>query len=107
VDRLNRTHRGQQVLADRVEVDGFLEPGREGRDDRLGVVPRPVEAPCCKRCRSGLKSAAAASVEAATATGDENGSTRVVSATTPTNTPTSIAVRSAYEIVRLTSRSIS
>jgi hypothetical protein len=54
-----------------------------------------------------LKSAAAASVEAATATGDENGSTRVARTTMPRNVPTRRPVTIAYEIVRLISRSIS
>ena len=49
----------------------------------------------------------AASVEAATPTGDENGSTPVVSVTTAMKTPTSSPVTIAYDRVRLIRRSIS
>ena len=73
-------------------------------DDRLGVVAAAVEAAvdrALNALRSGLKSAAAARVEAATATGDENGNTSVATATIPMNTATSSPVRIAYEIVRL------
>src|ERR1017187_3490958 len=43
----------------------------------------------CTRRRTGLNSAAAARVDAATATGDENDSSRVASRTSPAYTPTS------------------
>ena len=51
--------------------------------------------------------AAAASVDAATPTGELNGRMSVASTTTPTNTPASRPVTITYEIVRLISRSIS
>ena len=54
-----------------------------------------------------MNRAAAASVDAATPTVEENGSRSVVSATRPMNVPASRAVRIAYESVRLISRSIS
>ena len=47
---------------------------------------------CCTRRRSGLNSAAAASVAAATATGAFTGSTLVANSTSPVNTPASTAV---------------
>ena len=47
---------------------------------------------CCTRRRSGLNSAAAASVAAATATGAFTGSTLVANSTSPANTPASTAV---------------
>ena len=47
---------------------------------------------CCTRRRSGLNSAAAASVAAATATGAFTGSTLVANSKSPVNTPASTAV---------------
>ncbi len=49
----------------------------------------------CTRRRSGVNNAAAASVNAATATGEENVSTRVASSTRPAYTPTSRPVTTA------------
>jgi hypothetical protein len=46
----------------------------------------------CTRRRTGLNAAAAASVDTATATSEENASSRVVSSTTPAYTPASSAV---------------
>ncbi len=59
------------------------------------------------RTHSGLNSAAATSVEAATPTRPESASVLVVSAIRPMKVPASSAVSIAYESVRLTSRSIS
>jgi len=47
---------------------------------------------CCTRRRSGLNSAAAASVATATAAGPCTGSTLVANSTSPANTPASTAV---------------
>jgi hypothetical protein len=44
--RLDSTvDRTQELAPHGVEVDGVAQPQRERRDDRLGVVARPVEAP--------------------------------------------------------------
>src|SRR5208337_566717 len=61
----------------------------------------------CIRCRSGLNSAAAASVDPATATGDVTVSTRVASSTRPAYTPSRRPVTIAYASVRLMIQSIS
>ena len=60
----------------------------------------------CTRRRSGLNSAAAASVAAATSTGEENDAAPA-SATTPAYTPMSSPVTMAYARVREISRSMS
>ena len=68
-------HDRKQVGLHSVEVHGVPEPGREGGHGLVGVVAGPVESPSTTRCtrrRSGLNSAAAASVAAATATGVRN-----------------------------------
>ena len=59
------------------------------------------------RRRSGVNNAAAASVEAATPTGEENGSTRSSARPEPRNSATSDPVTIAYDSVRLISRSMS
>ncbi len=61
----------------------------------------------CIRRRSGLNSAAATSVDAATATGVLSDTTCVASSTIPAYTPTSRPVTIAYASVRETIRSMS
>src|ERR1700730_1006722 len=61
----------------------------------------------CTRRRSGWTTAAAASVEAATATCECTDSTRVASSTSPAYSPTSNPVMTAYASVRLIIRSMS
>ena len=87
---------GAVVSLDRCEqsrLDDFdtslssAQPVAEGGEHRLRVVADAVEAAidqALDATAKGLKSAAATSVEAATPTGDENGSTRVASETIPT-----------------------
>jgi hypothetical protein len=111
VRRLERARRGgRQLVEHSVDVDGVAKAGAERRHGRLGVVARSVETAVDEALQAGAqgeKRAAAASVEAATPTGLENGRTLVVSSTIPANTPTSRPVRSAYESVREISRSMS
>ncbi len=79
--------RADEIALHGVQVHGLAQPGGECRRDRLGVVAvrlnRRSTARCTRR-RSGLNSAAAASVAAATATGVLNGSTRSAEAKPPT-----------------------
>jgi hypothetical protein len=101
----------QKLAADVLEVDRITQAPGERGDGCLSVVARAVEAAVDSFLQApaerGAKSAAAASVDAATATGDENGSTSVSSTTSPPKTAARDAVSSAYEIVRLMIRSIS
>ena len=76
-----------QVVADRVQVDGVFQPCRERGDGLAGVSYRARlnrrSTACWTRTRTGLNSAAAASVEVAMATGVWNMSTRVARSTSP------------------------
>ena len=83
-------HDTGQVIADRVQVDCVFQPGGErghGRSASYRARLNRRSTARCTRWRSGLNSAAAASVEAATATGAWIRNTWVVSSTSPAYTP--------------------
>src|SRR5260370_21912614 len=89
----------RQVVSHRVQVDGVLQAARERGHDLVGVVAARLNRRSTARCtrrRSGLNSAATASVEAATATGVWHARTRVASRPTPASTPTTTPATPAY-----------